>query len=216
MGIDFYYVPGSAPCRNVLLAAKAIGVELNLKLTDLMKGDHLTPEFIKINPQHTVPTLNDNGFALWESRAIMTYLQEQYGKDDSLYPKDPKKRALVDQRLYFDIGTLYSRFADYYYPIVFTNASPDPAKLEKINDAFKFLDIFIGDNDYCTGNNLTLADLALVATVSTIESMDYDISPYPNVVRWYAKVKATAPGYEEANAKGVVEFKQLVERMKKK
>nr|XP_023020999.1 glutathione S-transferase 1-like [Leptinotarsa decemlineata] len=118
MGIDFYYVPGSAPCRNVLLAAKAIGVELNLKLTDLMKGDHLTPEFIKINPQHTIPTLNDNGFALWESRAIMTYLQEQYGKDDSLYPKDPKKRALVDQRLYFDIGTLYSRFADYYVSIL--------------------------------------------------------------------------------------------------
>ncbi|KAJ8945992.1 hypothetical protein NQ318_017108 [Aromia moschata] len=114
MPIDFYYAPGSPPCRAVLLAAKAVGVELNLKLTDLMKGEHLTPKYLKLNPQHTVPTLDDNGFSLWESRAIMTYLQNQYGKDDSLYPKDPKKRAIVDQRLYFDLGTLYARYADYF------------------------------------------------------------------------------------------------------
>jgi glutathione S-transferase len=51
---------------------------------------------------------------LISSRAIIGYLADKYGKDDSLYPKDPKKRALVDQRLYFDIGTLYQRFGDYY------------------------------------------------------------------------------------------------------
>lgn len=48
MPIDFYYIPGSAPCRAVLLAAKALNVELNLKYTDLMKGEHLTPEFVKV------------------------------------------------------------------------------------------------------------------------------------------------------------------------
>lgn len=48
MGLDLYYVPGSSPCRTVLLAAKAVGVELNLKFLDLMKGEHLTPEFIKV------------------------------------------------------------------------------------------------------------------------------------------------------------------------
>ncbi|KAJ1521391.1 hypothetical protein ONE63_003066 [Megalurothrips usitatus] len=114
MPIDLYYLPGSAPCRGAMLTAAAVGVELNLKNTDLMKGEHLTPEFLKLNPQHTIPTLDDNGFALWESRAIQQYLADKYGKSDSLYPKDPAKRALVNQRLYFDMGTLYQRFGDLY------------------------------------------------------------------------------------------------------
>lgn len=44
----------------------------------------------------------------------MGYLVNQYGKNDSLYPKDPKARAMVDQRLYYDMGTMYPAFSDYY------------------------------------------------------------------------------------------------------
>lgn len=48
MPLDLYYVGGSAPCRSVLLAAKAVGVDLNLKVVDLMKGEQMTPEFLKV------------------------------------------------------------------------------------------------------------------------------------------------------------------------
>lgn len=48
MTIDFYYVNASAPCRSVLLLAKALKIELNLKVTDLSKGDNKTPEFLKV------------------------------------------------------------------------------------------------------------------------------------------------------------------------
>lgn len=91
------------------MLAKALGVELNLKKLDLQAKEHLTPEFLKLNPQHTIPTLVDNNFSIWESRAILGYLVEKYGKNDSLYPKDPQQRAVVNQRLYFDMGTFYHR-----------------------------------------------------------------------------------------------------------
>ncbi|XP_022909199.1 glutathione S-transferase 1-like [Onthophagus taurus] len=215
MGIDLYYVPGSSPCRAVLLTAKAIGLDLNLKYTDLMKGEHLTPEFIQMNPQHTIPTLNDNGFCLWESRAIMTYLIEQYAKNDSLYPKDPKKRALIDQRMYFDQGTLYQRFGDYYYPVMFAGQSFDPAKLTKCSEAMKFFDTFLQNSDYAAGSELSVADLTLAATVATYDAVGFDLSPYTNVMKWYNKMKEM-PGYEEANGKNALLFKELFETLTKK
>lgn len=48
MPVDFFYVPGSAPCRSVWLTAKAVGVELNLVETQLAKGEHMKPEFLKV------------------------------------------------------------------------------------------------------------------------------------------------------------------------
>lgn len=48
------------------------------------------------------------------SRAILCYLASAFSKNDSLYPKDIRKRALVDHRLMFDLGTLYQRMSDYY------------------------------------------------------------------------------------------------------
>lgn len=91
----------------------------------------------------------------------------------------------------------------------------DKAKLEKINDAFKFLEVFLSSTAYVAGDELTLADLALVATVSNYDVCGYDLSPYKNVSAWYAKVKQNAPGYEEANGKNALLFKGMFESMTK-
>lgn len=216
MPIDLYYIPASAPCRAVRLTAAAVGVELNLKLLDLMAGEHLKPEFLKINPQHTIPTLDDNGFHLGESRAIMGYLVNQYGKNDLLYPKEPKARALVDRKLYFDIGLMYQVFADYYYPILFAGAPKDDAKFGKIGVAFDFLNKFLEGENYVAGNHLTIADLALIATVSNFEVMNYDVAQYKNVARWAAKIKSEAPKYNEINGEGAKAFRAFADNLSKK
>lgn len=204
--MDFYYLPASAPCRAVQMAAKAVGVELNLKFMNLRAGDHLKPEFIKLNPQHSVPTLVDNGFSLWESRAIMVYLAEKYGRNDSLYPKDPVKRAVVNQRLYFDMGTLYQRFADYYYPQIFNGQSPDDEKFKIMQEAVTFLNIFLEGKSFATGTDMTLADLSLLATISSYEAAGFDFRKYPNVKKWYDNIKKVAPG-AVINQMGADEFK---------
>lgn len=209
--MDFYYSPGSAPCRSILMTAKALGLELNLKRMNLMAKEHLTPEFIKLNPQHTIPTLNDNGFSIWESRAILGYLVEQYGKDDSLYPKDAKKRAVVNQRLYFDMGVLYQRFAEYFYPQVLAKAPADPEKLKKVEEALGFLNTFLEGQKYVAGDSLTIADLSILATVSTFDFAGIKVNEFPNVQAWYELVDKTAPG-TELNKQGLEEAKQWFQK----
>lgn len=66
--------------------------------------------FLKVNPQHSVPVLNDDGFILTESRAIIIYLIGKYFPEGhSLYPTDAKERARINQHLQFDCGILSPR-----------------------------------------------------------------------------------------------------------
>ncbi|EDV91596.1 glutathione S-transferase 1-1 [Drosophila grimshawi] len=213
--MDFYYSPASPPCRSVLMTAAALGVKLNKKLVNTSEQQHLTPEFLKINPQHTIPTLVDNGFGVWESRAIIVYLAEKYGKDDSLYPKDPQQRALVNQRLYFDMGVLYQSFVEYYYPQIRFNKPADPEMYKKVESAFSFLNTFLEGQQFVAGSKLTVADISIAASVSTVTLMGFPLSNYPNVAKWYANAEKVIPGWSE-NQEGLIKLKERLEEMRKK
>ncbi|XP_055907933.1 glutathione S-transferase D1-like [Eupeodes corollae] len=205
--MDLYYFPPSAPCRSVLMTAKAVGVDFNLKELNLAAGEHRNPEYAKINPQRTIPTLVDNGFVLWESRAIIVYLAEKYDKTGLLFPNCPKTRAVINQRLYFDMGTLYQRFAEYFYPQFFAKAPADHEKFKKMEEAFAMMEIFLKGQEFVAGDNLTVADIAMVATVSNYEAAKFDLSKYPNVHRWYKECSAIIPGID-LNKAGVEQFKR--------
>uniref|UniRef100_A0A8D8TKP2 Glutathione S-transferase 1, isoform D n=1 Tax=Cacopsylla melanoneura TaxID=428564 RepID=A0A8D8TKP2_9HEMI len=114
MAVDFYGIDYSPPCRAVLLLMAAINLTPNMKEIDLMAGDHTKPDFTQLSPQHTIPTIVDNGFTLTESRAIMKYLVEKYGKDSGLIPENIEERAVMNQMLDFDLGTVMQRFAELY------------------------------------------------------------------------------------------------------
>ena len=66
MPIDLYYHPMSPPCRSVTLTAKAVRVDLNLKMVNIMAKEQNKPEFLAINFQHSIPTLVDGKVKLWE------------------------------------------------------------------------------------------------------------------------------------------------------
>nr|ARN17842.1 glutathione-S-transferase 3 [Cephus cinctus] len=214
MNLDFYYAPTSSPCRAVMLTAEAIGVTLNLKSIDVMAGEHLNSKYEQINPQKTVPCLVDGDLTLTESRAIMAYLVDQYGKNTRLYPKMVNSRALVNQRLYFDIGTFHKAMAACYYPILFGKWKTYQSEhYDNLKKAFEILDKFLEGQDYVAGRSLTIADLSLVASVTTAEAFGFDFAKFRNVTRWLKKVKTFAPGYRKANGEGAESMKKLIERV---
>lgn len=67
-----------------------------------MGGEQFSAEFTKLNPLQKVPVLVDGDFALGESRAILAYLVDTTNPGSDLYPADPKARALVDEKLFYD------------------------------------------------------------------------------------------------------------------
>ena len=123
MSVKLYHFPISGPSRGALLAARAIEVPLEVEIVNLFKKEQMKESFLKINPQHCVPTLDDDGFVIWESRAIACYLADKYGKDDQYYPKDLKQRALINQRLYFDSSSLYVKIRAICVSIIVAESS---------------------------------------------------------------------------------------------
>ncbi|XP_050349422.1 glutathione S-transferase 1-like isoform X3 [Nymphalis io] len=202
--IKLYYLPPSPPCRSVMMTARALDIDLDLVLTNIMEGQHKTPEFLKMNPQHTIPTMDDNGFILWESRAIMSYLVNAYGRDDSLYPRNPRQRALVDQRLNFDLGTLFKRYMDLYVPMLFKGEAYNDEAAEKLNEALDWLNIMLEGRTFVAGDNLTIADISIVVTLSNLEAFGFDYSAHENVAKWFERTKKTLEpyGYAEIDQAG--------------
>jgi len=213
MPIDLYHMDASSACRSVRLTAKMVGVELNLKVLDLQAGEQMKPEFIKINPQHNIPTLVDDGFVLNESRAICGYLVHKYAKDDTLYPKDPKVRALVDQRLYFDMGVFYQSFGKVYYPVMFGGATQfDETAKNDFANAVGFLDTFLSQNKYAAGDHLTIADICLMASAATFEATDAHVfDKYPTIKNWMEACKSELVDYQETNQVGAEVFGKMAE-----
>lgn len=101
----------SPPVRACMMTLKALDIVFEFKNVNVMKREHLRPEFLEMNPLHTVPVLEDGELFLTDSHVICTYLVQKYGTEDdqTLYPKDLIGRSLIDQRLYFDSGVLFVR-----------------------------------------------------------------------------------------------------------
>ncbi|XP_016957851.3 glutathione S-transferase 1-like [Drosophila biarmipes] len=205
--LTLYGLDGSPSVRSVFLTLRALGVEFEYKIVNLLEKEHLKPEFLKINPLHTVPVLDDDGFILIDSHAINSYLVGKYGKDDSLYPKDLKRRAIVDQRLHYDSSVVTSAGKNILAPLLGENKTEIPqARIDALEGVYKNLNLFLESGDYLAGDNLTIADFHITAALTAfLVFLPLDATKYPKLAAWIQRIKEL-PYYEEANGSRAAHF----------
>ncbi|XP_072942387.1 glutathione S-transferase 1-like [Epargyreus clarus] len=209
--VKLYHFPASGPSRVAFLAAKLVGVPVEIVIIDLFKKEQMSESFLKINPQHCIPTLEDDGFVMWESRAIACYLADKFAKDDVVYPKDVQRRAVVNQRLYFDSSFLYPKIRAICYPILFQGVTEIAKPLkDDLNTTLGFLDKFLEDSKWVAGEHATIADTTILASLSGIIEVGWDMSAFPNIERWLQDC-TSLPGYNE-NLEGAKIFGGAVKK----
>ena len=197
--MKLYYDPISTTSRAVTLFLADQGICLDEEIVSLYAGKHQTSEFSGINPNMQVPALVDDGLVLTESSAILKYLGEKLGSP--AYPTNLRLRARVNEALdWFNTG-FHLSFCVFQ---VYRRTLPDFAVLDStahtaIDDigqrrAAKYLAVLdrhmIGDRNFVCGNQITLADYLGATYVTLGELIGFDLTPWPNVRRWIAGLKA--------------------------
>ncbi len=97
------YTAATPNGRKASIALEELGVPYEVHKLDLSAGEQLRPEFLRLNPNHKIPVIDDEGLVIWESGAILLHLAEKHGK---LLPADPKGRIQAIQYAFFQTGGL--------------------------------------------------------------------------------------------------------------
>ncbi|MER8438127.1 glutathione S-transferase family protein [Mesorhizobium sp. M1312] len=188
-GLTLSMLKPSVNNMSVRVFARAAG--LDHAETDVW-GHTRSSEYMARNPAHLTPMIEDEGLprgVLWESCAIMQYLANKHGLE-KLYPKAPAKRAMIDSAMFYLIGTLYPYVARATYPALnfpqyagevgHSDAHPDrkseaqKAAAAAIAEPLEvFHSFFRNGKPFIGGNNPSIADIRLAATLEFLAVIDY-------------------------------------------
>ncbi|TDG51693.1 hypothetical protein AWZ03_001753 [Drosophila navojoa] len=209
-----YYALFSPPARACILTAKLIGLDVELKAVDFSKKEHLSEEFLKLNPQHQIPVFVDtDGEVYVDSHAIICFMVSKYGKTDQLYAKDLKRRAHIDHRLHYENGVLFQVIKDIVARNIYGGeAEYNKRSLELCQNAYDTLEHFLKQGSFVVGNELSVADISIHTTLITLDLLlPVDRQRYPKIGDWLQRMQQLLPDYEEVNLKGAKALQQRIE-----
>lgn len=151
------------------------------------------PAYRALNPNGLVPTLEEDGFVLWESNAILRYLATT--SPALALPEDPRARAQIDQWLDWQATTFTPAMRDAFWQLL---RSPDPDRaliaesLRKTEAQAAILDAHLTDRAYAVGDNFGIADIALGCAAHRWLNLPAERVERPALRRWYERIAARA------------------------
>eukprot|EP01038_Epipyxis_sp_PR26KG_P005619 gene5619-7761_t len=210
--LKLYGFPLSQPTRSVALLLKENNIDFDMVHIDVFKGEHRKPEFKKINPTTLVPLIDDDGFYLSESGAILQYLAESRSLTN-WYPIDVREKAKVNFWMHWmhtnvrvsTKGLLVNK------TVLQKRAGADEAfasGFKSYTKSIEFLEKYLAekcglentDSTYLVGSKPTLADLIILPEVDQVSQPAFgffDYSSYPFVMKWMKLMQTSLKSYDE-------------------
>ena len=203
--IELYYAPPSIYGRKVLAVLDEKGLDYEIKKMSFVTRDQQNEAYLKLNPNGEIPTLVDEGFVVYESTAIIEYLNDEY-PEPPLMPEDSAGRARV--RMVEDYCDLH------FYPDVVKCFIKKVLKHEELTDAdkaplsqhLKRIENYLGKQDYAAGK-FSLADCAVMPAFVSLEAFGLqNLIAASKALQTYTGRLKQRPGYKGA---GVLSFETV-------
>jgi glutathione S-transferase len=181
----------SVNVKKVLWAAEELGLKYERVDAGMQFGVVNTPEYKKMNPMSLVPTIDDDGFVLWESHATVRYLAAKHGAG-TLWPVDLRSRAESDRWMDWAY-TFQAQFRTVFWGLVRT--PPEKRDMKAIEEARKKCaellavpDQYLAKRPYFAGAGLTIGDIPLGCHVHLWMRLPIERPAHPNLTRWFERL----------------------------
>ena len=190
MTLRIYGDSKSGNCLKVMWAARKLGLAYEWIEIDILKGESRTAEFLAMNPAGQVPAVVlEDGRALAQSNAILLHIAE----GSALIPTDPYLRAKMYEWLFWEQYSHEPYVAVARFQVAYMGKpveSLETRLVERGEAALARLETGLSGGGYLVGESVTLADVALVAYTRVAHEGGFDLSRYPAVQAWVARVEA--------------------------
>ena len=182
----------SVNVKKALWAAEELGLKYERIDAGLHFGVNNTPEYRRINPTGLVPTIDDDGFTLWESHSIVRYFAAKHGAG-TLWPVDAKARADADR--WMDWTHTFSR--EFQRPVFWPLVRTPPEKrdnkaiaeaVKKCGELLAVPEQTLEDRPYLGGDRFTMGDIPLGCHIQLWMRLPIERPRLPGVEAWFARL----------------------------
>jgi GST-like protein len=186
------YTWGTPNGRKISIALEEMGLLYRTHAINIGKDEQFGAGFLSISPNNKIPAIRDNetGQSVFESGAILIYLAEKTGR---FMPNDPAGRIAVMEWLMFQMGGFGPMLGQVHHFLHFNPGKAAYAEERFSAEATRLygvLDRQLAENQYCAGDEMTIADFAIWPWASRFEWQQINMNAFPAVARWYRELAA--------------------------
>ncbi|KAJ7123371.1 glutathione S-transferase-like protein [Mycena epipterygia] len=199
--LKLYGLSHATCTRRVATVLHELKVPFELIEVNLMKGEHKIPAFLEKQPFGQIPYIDDNGYILYEARAICRYIAAKHPAS-GLIPTDPKANGLFEQAAAVELTNFNTPAVTIVAETVIkpmlgmpNDLAAVPPALELLEKKLDVYDVILGKHRYLAGDSLTLADLFHLPYSALLADAKCDLrTRKPNVARWHNE-RITRPSW---------------------